>query len=155
MYTWTGSDSLNTICAAFTPQAPIARCRPFCHTCTIRTTYTTYPTQPMCRRPKILQERVPAPNTASQRLRLPQHPNFYAFHHRHDTSQRSMYSAGNKHHLNFGAGIFFQMLAHPVFKMWIIQEPNKVALWNKRQFEGEKTEITQHVLKCSVRIFVH
>jgi hypothetical protein len=27
---------------------------------------------------------------------------------------------------------FLQMLAHSVFKMWIIQEPNKVALWNKR-----------------------
>jgi hypothetical protein len=46
--------------------------------------------------------------------------------------------------------------------MWIIQEPNKVALWNKWHFEEEKTEIMQHVyniqygyllnkyLKCSV-----
>jgi len=46
--------------------------------------------------------------------------------------------------------------------MRIIQEPNKVALWNKRHFEGKKTEIMQHVqniqfvyllnkyLKCSV-----
>jgi hypothetical protein len=24
--------------------------------------------------------------------------------------------------------------------MWIIQEPNKVALWNKRQFEEKKHE---------------
>jgi len=29
--------------------------------------------------------------------------------------------------------------------MQIIQEPNKVALWNKRHFEEEKTEIMQHV----------
>ena len=30
-------------------------------------------------------------------------------------------------------------------KMWIIQEPKKVALWNKRHFEEEKTESVQHV----------
>jgi len=46
--------------------------------------------------------------------------------------------------------------------MWIIQEPKKVALWNKRNFEKEKTEIMQHVyniqyvyllnkyIKCSI-----
>ena len=39
----------------------------------------------------------------------------------------------------------FQILAHPVFKMWVIQKPNKVALWNKRHFEGERMEIIQHV----------
>ena len=33
---------------------------------------------------------------------------------------------------------FFQILAHPVFKMWVIQKPNKVALWNKRRFEEKK-----------------
>ena len=33
---------------------------------------------------------------------------------------------------------FFQILAHPVFKMWVIQKPNKVALWNKRHFEDKK-----------------
>jgi len=27
----------------------------------------------------------------------------------------------------------------------MIQEPNKVALWNKRHFEEKKTEIMQHV----------
>jgi hypothetical protein len=37
------------------------------------------------------------------------------------------------------------MLAHPVFKMWVIQKPNNVALWNKRRFEEEKMEIIQHV----------
>jgi hypothetical protein len=29
--------------------------------------------------------------------------------------------------------------------MWIIQEPKKVALWNKRDFEEKKTESVQHV----------
>ena len=33
---------------------------------------------------------------------------------------------------------FFQILAHPVFKMWVIQKPNKVALWNNRRFEEKK-----------------
>ena len=37
------------------------------------------------------------------------------------------------------------IVAHSVGKMRIIQEPNKVALWNKRHFEEEKTEIMQHV----------
>ena len=40
---------------------------------------------------------------------------------------------------------FFQILAHPVFKMWVVQKPNKVALRNKRHFEEEKMEIIQHV----------
>ena len=40
---------------------------------------------------------------------------------------------------------FFQILAHPVFEMWVIQKQNKVALWNKRHFEENKMEIIQHV----------
>ena len=40
---------------------------------------------------------------------------------------------------------FFEILAHSVFKMWVIQKPNKVALWNKRHFEETKMEIIQHV----------
>ena len=36
---------------------------------------------------------------------------------------------------------FFQILAHPVFKMWVIQKPNKVALWNKRNFEEKKRRL--------------
>jgi hypothetical protein len=28
----------------------------------------------------------------------------------------------------FGAGIFFKILAHPVYKMRILQEPKKIAL---------------------------
>ena len=33
---------------------------------------------------------------------------------------------------------FFLILEHPVYKMWIIQEPNKFALWNKLHFEEKK-----------------
>ena len=32
-----------------------------------------------------------------------------------------------------------------VYKMWIIQEPNKLALWNKLHFEEKKTESIEHV----------
>ena len=35
----------------------------------------------------------------------------------------------------FGAGIIFLILAHSVYKMWIIQEPNKFELWNKLHFK--------------------
>jgi hypothetical protein len=31
--------------------------------------------------------------------------------------------------------------------MWIIREPKKVALWNKRHFEEKELESVQHVLK--------
>ena len=36
--------------------------------------------------------------------------------------------------------IIFLILAHPVYKIWIIREPNTLDLWNKRHFEEEKTE---------------
>ena len=41
--------------------------------------------------------------------------------------------------------LFFLILAHPVYKMWIIQEPNVLDLWNKLHFEEEKTESIYHV----------
>ena len=41
--------------------------------------------------------------------------------------------------------IFFLILAQPVYKMWIIQEPNTLELWNKLRFEDEKTESIYHV----------
>ena len=47
--------------------------------------------------------------------------------------------------LTFWLCTFLQILAHSVFKMWVIQKPNKVALWNKRHFEEKKLEIIQHV----------
>jgi len=40
---------------------------------------------------------------------------------------------------------FFLNLTQPVYKMWIIQEPNTLELWNKLHFEKEKTEIIHHV----------
>jgi hypothetical protein len=49
--------------------------------------------------------------------------------------------------------ITFKFLAHPVCKMWIIQQPKKVALWNKRHFE-EKNGVCAAGLKYSVLIFV-
>jgi len=48
---------------------------------------------------------------------------------------------------------YIQILAHPVCKMWIIQEPKKVKLWNKRHFEGKNGECAA-CLKFSVLIFV-
>jgi len=36
--------------------------------------------------------------------------------------------------------LFFLILAHPVYKMWIIQEPNMLELWNKLHFEEKETE---------------
>ena len=39
------------------------------------------------------------------------------------------------------AGIIFLILAHPVYKMWIIQEPNTLELWNKLHFEEKKWRV--------------
>ena len=36
--------------------------------------------------------------------------------------------------------LFFLILAHPVYKMRIKQEPNTLELWNKLHFEVEKTD---------------
>jgi len=36
--------------------------------------------------------------------------------------------------------LFFLILAHSVYKMWIIQETNMLELWNKLHFEEEKKE---------------
>jgi len=41
--------------------------------------------------------------------------------------------------------LFFFILAHPVYKMRIIQELNKLELWNKLHFEEKKTETIHHV----------
>jgi len=41
--------------------------------------------------------------------------------------------------------LFFLILAHPVYKMWIIQEPNTLELWNELHFEEKKTESIYHV----------
>jgi hypothetical protein len=44
-----------------------------------------------------------------------------------------------------GARIIFLILAHTVYKMWIIQEPNMLELWNELHFEEKKTESIHHV----------
>ena len=40
--------------------------------------------------------------------------------------------------------IFFNF-STPVYKMWIIREPNMLELWNKLHFEEKKTESIYHV----------
>ena len=42
-------------------------------------------------------------------------------------------------------GVKELILAHREYKMWIIQEPNTLELWNKLHFEEEKTESIYHV----------
>ena len=39
---------------------------------------------------------------------------------------------------------FFLILAHPVYKIWITQEPNTLESWNKLHFEKEETESIYH-----------
>ena len=57
--------------------------------------------------------------------------------------------------LNFWCrNYFFLILAHPVYKMWIIQEPSSLELWNKLHFEEEKNVEYIPCLKYSVPIFV-
>ena len=42
--------------------------------------------------------------------------------------------------------LFFLILAHSVYKMWITQEPNKLELLNKLHFEEKKkTDSILHV----------
>jgi hypothetical protein len=48
---------------------------------------------------------------------------------------------------------YIYILAHPVYKMWIIQEPKKIAFWNKRQKKKKKRECAA-CLKYSVHIVV-
>ena len=42
--------------------------------------------------------------------------------------------------LTFWRRNYFLILAHAVYKMWIIQEPNTLELWNKLHFEKKNTE---------------
>jgi len=41
--------------------------------------------------------------------------------------------------------LFFLILAQPVYKMWIKQEPNMLKLWNKLHFEEKKMKSKYHV----------
>ena len=62
-------------------------------------------------------------------------------------------STPSSHKINLWRRIFFSNFSTPVFKMWVIRKPNKVALWNKRHFEEKNGDYTA-CLKYSVRIFV-
>jgi hypothetical protein len=44
-------------------------------------------------------------------------------------------------HINLLAPDFFLILAHPIYKMWIIQKPNMLELWNNLHFEKKKESI--------------
>jgi len=48
--------------------------------------------------------------------------------------------------------LFILILAHPVYKMWIMQEPNKLELWNKMHFEEKKLRIYTIFKICSTCI---
>ena len=45
---------------------------------------------------------------------------------------------------------YFLILAHPVYKIWITQEPNALELWNKLHFEEKKNGEYIPCLKYSV-----
>ena len=49
--------------------------------------------------------------------------------------------------------LFFLISALSVYKMWIIQESNKLVLWNKLHFEGKNGEY-RACLKYSAPMFV-
>ena len=75
-----------------------------------------------------------------------------AFIARRPWPTRSCCSRGKKwypltHQKPFGARIFFKILAHSVFKMWILQESKKIALWNKRHLEERKKQRMCSVFK--------
>ena len=52
-------------------------------------------------------------------------------------------------HLNF-----LYNFSTPVFKMWILQEPKRIGLWNKGHLEEKKNGECAACLKYSVSIFV-
>ena len=56
--------------------------------------------------------------------------------------------------LTFRHRNYFFNFSTPVYKMWIIQEPNMLELWNKLHFEEEKNGEYIPCLKYSVPIFV-
>ena len=52
---------------------------------------------------------------------------------------RQILSTPTHKHINLLApDFFFLILAHPVYKLWIKQEPNALELWNILRFEEEK-----------------
>jgi len=65
----------------------------------------------------------------------------------HESAMRHIPDDGNPHQqcLTFRRRNFFLNFSTPVYKMWIIQKPNSLELWNKLYFEEEKTESIYHV----------
>jgi hypothetical protein len=62
------------------------------------------------------------------------------------TTQKNISSSVGRVNLTLWClNYFFFILAHPVYKMWIIHDPNNLALWNKLHFEEKKTESIEHV----------
>jgi len=79
------------------------------------------------------------------------HTHSQAYSQQHTLTQYDMLP---QHHINLLAPeLFFFILAHSVYKMWILQEPNMLDLWNKLHFEEEKTQSIYHV-KILILIFV-
>jgi hypothetical protein len=72
------------------------------------------------------------------------------FPHRPPYSQRNIH----RYPLALWRRNFLLNFSTPVFKMWILQEPRKVALWNKRHLEERKNWECAACLKYSVSIFV-
>ena len=54
----------------------------------------------------------------------------------------------------FAPELFSLILAYPVYKMWIIQEPNKLELWNKLHFVKKTNGEYIPCLKNAIPIFV-
>ena len=50
-----------------------------------------------------------------------------------------LFNVFKKYHLNLLAPELFLIFAHPVYKMWKIQEPNRLEVWNKMHFEEKKS----------------
>ena len=67
----------------------------------------------------------------------------------HPTSLRSTLTLWRRNYI-----FFFLISAHPVHKMWIIQDPTKLVLWNKLHFEEKKNGEYRACLKYSVPTFV-
>ena len=59
-----------------------------------------------------------------------------------ETSPYSQYCGGVRRH---NTDYIFLILAHSVYKVWILQKPNKLELWNKLHFKEKKTESIHNV----------
>jgi hypothetical protein len=68
--------------------------------------------------------------------------------------QQKKSQASDDGHINLLETELFFNFSTPVYKMWIIQEPNTLELWNKLHFEEGKNGEYMPCLKYSVPIFV-